>query len=60
MEIIKASGGRKFIFVILVTVLSFVFVILGFITALQWTHFVTAIGAIYVVGNVGTKIAEKV
>ena len=52
--------SRKFIFAILVTVLSFVLLVLERVTSEQWLLFIEVIGATYVIGNVGTKIADKV
>lgn len=53
-------GGRKFIFATLVTILAFILVVLERVTSLQWLQFVIVVGATYVIGNVSSKIANKV
>ncbi len=53
-------GGRKFVFCLLLTVLSFVLVLVKSLTPREWIDFVTIIGGIYVAGNVGTKLSESI
>ena len=51
--------SRKFIFAVLITLLSFILAIQGKIDADKWLAFVGVVGATYIVGNVMSK-NEKV
>ena len=53
-------GGRKFLFCLLLTVLSFVMVITKSLTPKEWTDFVMVVGGIYIIGNVGVRIADSI
>ena len=53
-------GGRKFLFCLLLTVLSFVLVLTKSITSKEWTDFIMVIGGLYILGNVGAKIADGI
>ena len=53
-------GGRKFLFCLLLTVLSFVLVLTKALTPKEWTDFVMVVGGIYVLGNVGSKAVERI
>jgi hypothetical protein len=52
--------GRKFVFAVLVVVLSFALVIFGKLNADAFTNFSAIIGGIYVVGNVSATVANKI
>jgi hypothetical protein len=56
---LERVGGRKFIFAILVVILSFVLVITKTLPVITWLDFVTTIGGIYVIGNVVTKFTKQ-
>lgn len=53
-------GGRKFIFAVLLTILAFVLVFVGKLTADAFIAFAQVIGGIYVVGNVASTVADKI
>ncbi len=56
---IKALGGRKFIYALLVTVLGFVLVLVEKVPASDYLTFVGVIGAEYVGANTITKFSKK-
>lgn len=47
-----AVGGRKFIYAILVIILSFGLVMMNKLTSVDFNNFAVMIGGIYVAGNV--------
>jgi len=53
-------GGRKFLFCLLLTILSFVLVLTKQLTPKEWTDFSMVVGGIYVTANVGVKIADGI
>lgn len=57
---IETLGGRKFIFAILTVVLGFILVVLKEITAEDWLQMAQVVGGVYVMGNVATKLTEKI
>lgn len=50
--------SRKFIFAILVSVLSFVMVLVEKLSPSDWLEFEAVIGAVYVIGNSVEKIVD--
>jgi len=50
--------SRKFLFSLLLTVLSFVLVLTGKLTPKEWTDFVMIISGIYATSNVASKFAK--
>lgn len=48
---IEEIGGRKFFFAFLVTILSFILVVLGKVSVEAWFTFISVVGATYVIGN---------
>jgi len=59
MKRFESLLSRKFLFAILVTVLSFVLVILKLVTPEQWLQFVAVIGTGYVLTNTASKFANN-
>ena len=59
MERLESLLSRKFLFAILVTVLSFILVILKQVTPEQWLQFVAVIGTGYVLTNTASKFANN-
>jgi hypothetical protein len=57
---IEAIGGRKFIFAMMVTILSFVLVLVGKLMVNEYLNFVEVIGGLYVIGNVTSAVAERI
>jgi hypothetical protein len=59
MKLFETLGGRKFVFAVLLTIGLFVLAVLSkisyqeLITALQWIY------GIFVVGNIGSKVATN-
>lgn len=53
-------GGRKFIFGLLLIIIGFVFTILKMVEVNDFFTFAEVVGATYVIGNVGTKIADGI
>jgi heme/copper-type cytochrome/quinol oxidase subunit 4 len=51
--------SRKFLFSLLLTVLSFVLVLTGKLTSKEWTDFVMVVAGIYVSSNVATKFIKE-
>jgi len=51
--------SRKFLFSLLLTILSFVLVLTGKLTSKEWTDFVMIISGIYATSNVASKFAQK-
>jgi heme/copper-type cytochrome/quinol oxidase subunit 4 len=51
--------SRKFLLSLLLTVLSFVLVLTGKLTAKEWTDFVMIILGIYATSNVATKFIKE-
>jgi len=56
---INKVGGRKFVFAILATILSFVLVLTNRVESREWLAFMGVVGGTYVLGNVGSRIMEK-
>jgi len=50
--------SRKFLFSLLLTILSFVLVLIGKLTPKEWTDFVMIVAGIYATSNVATKFAK--
>jgi len=50
--------SRKFLFSLLLTVLSFVLVLTGKLTSKEWTDFVMVVSGIYASSNVVSKFAK--
>ena len=50
--------SRKFLFSLLLTVLSFVLVLTGKLTSKEWTDFVMVVAGIYATSNVASKFAK--
>lgn len=44
-------GGRKFVFAVVLTALSFILVLTKSLSAKEWIIFASGLGAVYVVGN---------
>ena len=53
-------GGRKYILSVGLVILSYILVFVGKITPKEWTDFVMVIAGAYIVGNVGSKIADGI
>lgn len=53
-------GGRKFAFAVLITLMGFIFVLTNRVTADAFFAFAQIVGGIYVVGNVTSKLTEKI
>jgi hypothetical protein len=51
--------SKKFIYALLISILGFVFVVLGKVTANDWFSFVQIIGGMYVIGNIAEKVVNK-
>lgn len=60
MDNLKPLLSRKFLFCLLLTILSFVLVLTKSLTPKDWTDFVMVVGGIFIVGNVGAKIADGI
>lgn len=56
---INKIGGRKFIYILLLTIIGFVFVLMGKMTAKEYLDFCVLISGIYIVGNVATKFTNN-
>ena len=56
---IEKLGGRKFVFGMMLIVLSFVLVCVGKLETEIWTQFVSIVGGTYVLGNVASRITDK-
>ena len=56
---LKALGGRKFVFGLFAVVLAFVLVLVGSVSAEVWLDFVKLVMATYVAGNVVSKFSGK-
>jgi heme/copper-type cytochrome/quinol oxidase subunit 4 len=54
----KPFLSRKFLFSLLLTILSFVLVLIGKLTPKEWTDFVMIVAGIYATSNVATKFAK--
>lgn len=52
-------GGRKFFFALLVTIMAFILVLMEKMSTDSFTTFIGIIGGIYVLGNVGSTVANK-
>lgn len=52
-------GGRKFFYILLVTLLAFILVLTEDIGAKEFLTFVGIVGAEYITGNVLTKFANR-
>jgi heme/copper-type cytochrome/quinol oxidase subunit 4 len=50
--------SRKFLLSLLLTILSFILVLIGKLTAKEWTDFVMIVAGIYATSNVATKIVK--
>ena len=51
--------SRKFIFALLVLILSFGLVIQGSLKAEVWTQFAVMIGGLYIIGNAVEHVSDK-
>ena len=60
MENLKPFLSRKFLFCLLLTILSFVLVLVGKLTPKEWTDFAMVVGSIYIVGNMGVRLADGI
>jgi heme/copper-type cytochrome/quinol oxidase subunit 4 len=54
----KPFLSRKFLFSLLLTILSFVLVLIGKLTPKEWTDFMMMVAGIYATSNVATKFAK--
>lgn len=59
MKLFNDAVGRKFVFAVLVTILGFVLVLAGKVSAGDWQAFVMVISGLFIVGNLGDKIINK-
>lgn len=59
MTLFNDAVGRKFVFAVLVTILGFILVLFGKVSAGDWQNFVMVISGIFVVGNISEKIVKK-
>lgn len=59
MKFLDNLNSKKFLFGILLVVLSFVFVLVGKMSATDWITFVGVVGGMYVVINVATQDNTK-
>lgn len=57
---IEKIGGRKFIFSILISIVSSIALIVGKITFKEWSDFEIVIGGLYILGNVGSKLTSVI
>jgi heme/copper-type cytochrome/quinol oxidase subunit 4 len=51
--------SRKFLLSLLLTVLSFVLVLVGKLTSKEWTDFVMVVAGIYATSNVASKFIKE-
>ncbi|MEM4711392.1 MAG: hypothetical protein QXL18_05590 [Candidatus Woesearchaeota archaeon] len=56
---IDKIGGRKFVYTLLLTIIGFIFVLIGKMTAKEYLDFCALISGIYIVGNVATKFTNN-
>jgi hypothetical protein len=52
-------GGRKFTYALFGFIASTIFVVSGKMDMKMWTEFVSILGTIYVIGNVGSTYLKK-
>lgn len=57
---IDQLGGRKFIYALLVVILTFILVVIGKLAVDSFIAFAETIGGIYIIGNVMDTVANKV
>lgn len=55
---INKIGGRKFFYTLLLTLIGFVFVLIGKMTTKEYLDFCILIGGIYTAGNVASKFSN--
>lgn len=60
VERLEGLLSRKFLYAIMVIVMSYVLVLTGRVEPKEFMDFATVIGGIYVIGNVGTQIVNAV
>jgi len=60
MENLKPFLSRKFLFCLLLTILSFVLVLVGKLTPKEWTDFTMVVGSIYILGNSISKFSNGI
>ena len=58
-SMIEKLGGRKYIYTVLLTLLSFVFMLLGKLTPKEFLDFAIVIGGVYTAGNVVGKFSNN-
>jgi hypothetical protein len=51
--------SKKFIYALLISILGFIFVVLGKVTASDWFSFVQVVGGVYVIGNIADKVVTR-
>lgn len=56
---IDQLGGRKFVYTLLLTIIGFIFVLIGKMTAKEYLDFCIVIGGIYTAGNVVSKFTNS-
>lgn len=56
---INKIGGRKFVYTFLLTLIGFVFVLIGKMTPKEYFDFCIVIGGIYTAGNVVSKFTNS-
>ena len=59
VKMIDKLGGRKFIYAILVLVMSFALVVAGKLETQAFLSFAEMVGGIYVIGNVASDLVNK-
>lgn len=59
MTLFNDAVGRKFVFAVLVTILGFILVLGGKVSAENWQTFVMVISGLFIAGNLGDKIINK-
>lgn len=58
-NMIDKIGGRKFIYTLLLTIIGFIFVLIGKMTAKEYLDFCIVVGGIYTIGNVASKFTSS-
>lgn len=56
----EALLSRKFLFAVLLVILDFVLVLIGKVTASEFSSFAMIVGGMYVVGNLGSGVIDTV
>lgn len=59
MTLFNDAVGRKFVFAVLVTILGFILVLVGKVTAGEWQNFVMVVAGLYISGNIAERIVNK-